>query len=348
MKNTLLLLHTFLLLTVISCSGQQQPEQPAEIIIGDTVTDIGKNIGAVLHDSRGVYWLASNGEGVFRYDGKTMMRISDKDGLCSNFVTGIKEDRFGVIWFSTRDGVCSFDGKKITNRTAEIENAPAGKVRYMKGGLFFGHLNGVAFFDGNKFTGFTLHPINYEPERNSTYRPYGIYSWIADKDGNIWFGTQERGVCKYDGMTYTWFAENGLDKAAVRTMYQDKNGTVWAGNNGAGLFRFDGKTFINMTAEKGLENPEFLKSLQSKPGTLARPWTMNEDSAGNLWIGTIDNGLWKYDGTTLVNYTTENGLPGNSVWTIIKNNKGELLVVTDGEVVSRMEGDKFEKLMGNK
>lgn len=343
MKNIILLLCAFHLLTVISCSGQKHPvsEAPQEVVIGDTVLSMGKNIGSILQHSGGDYWYASNGGGVYRYNGKIWMNITQDHGLCSNFVLKVEEDIDGKVWFTTRDGVCSFDGKTFTNHTAAITGAPTGRWQYVKGGLFFGHLNGICFYDGTTFTNFTIHPGMYVPDRSSLNRPYAIYSTLVDRSGNVWFGTQERGVCRYDGMRFTWFTENGLDKAAVRTLYQDKSGTVWASNNGAGLFRFNGQSFANITVENGLGNPEFLKSQKSNPGTLARPWTMNEDTAGNLWVGTIDNGLWKYNGTTLVNYTTANGLPGNSVWTLHKNRNGELWVVTDGEVVS--EAGEFEK-----
>lgn len=48
--------------------------------------------------------------------------------------------------------------------------------------------------------------------------------------------------------------------------------------------------------------------MSDKHGTLARVWTINEDNNGNLWIGTIDACVWRYDGKNLTNYTTKDGL----------------------------------------
>jgi ligand-binding sensor domain-containing protein len=70
---------------------------------------------------------------------------------------------------------------------------------------------------------------------------------------------------------------------------------------------------------------------------------MNKDENGNLWIGTIDAGVWKYDGTNLTNYTTKDGLTGNAIWTIYRDKKGELWFVTDGEAICKYNGNTFTK-----
>jgi ligand-binding sensor domain-containing protein len=361
--NILLL---FSVLTMfVSCKGQTQkpPEnksvQPLAVAIGDTVSDIGKDIDCILQDRNGHYWFASNGEGAYLYDGKTLTHITVKHGLCSNFVLNISEDIHGNLWFTTRNGVCRLNGNSsanlidvfknpsngslFTDHTFNINNAPDGKLQFVTGGLFFNRLNGMCFYDGRSFTNFAIHPNTYTPAPSSMNRPYSVYSTLVDKAGNVWFGTQEKGVCRYDGNSFTFFTGQGLELAAVRTLFQDKAGNIWAGNNGAGLFKFNGKEFMNFTNEKGLANPGFLKKLEGKEGTLARPWAINEDDKGNLWIGTIDAGVWKYDGTTLTNYTTKDGLDGNSIWAIYKDKKGELWFVTNGEAVCKFNASTFTK-----
>lgn len=339
------------LTTFVSCSGQSQKAsenktpQSLTVNIGDTVSDLGKNIDCIFQDKNDNYWFASNGDGVYRYDGKTLTHITDKDGLLSNFVLKIEEDENGNLWFSTRDGVCSFNGVSFINYTDIIKYALVGKLKFIKGGLFFNQLDGICFYDGKSFTNFSIHPVTYAPSPGNMNRPYSVYSTLVDKAGNVWFGTQEKGVCRYDGNSFTFFTEKGLNLAAVRTLFQDKSGNIWAGNNGAGLFKFSGTSFINFTDEKGLANRDFLKKLAGKEGTLARPWTINEDDKGNLWIGTIDAGVWKYDGTNLTNYTTKHGLAGNAIWTIYKDKKGELWFVTDGETICKFNGTTFTKFI---
>jgi ligand-binding sensor domain-containing protein len=332
-----------------SCNGQNQKLyeyriEPTTAAIGYPVSELGKNIDCMLQDKNGNYWFASNGDGVYRYDNKTLLHITDKDGLCSNFVLAIQQDIHGYLWFSTRDGICQFDGKKFTNYTTIIKNAPIGRLQYKEGGLFFNHLNGVCFYDGNTFTNFVIYPGSYKPSMSDMNRPYSIYSTLIDNTGNVWFGTQSQGVCRYDGKTFTYLTDKNLAGPAVRTMFQDKAGNIWFGNNGGGLYRYDGKKLTNITEEKNLGNAEFLKgTFNDKPGSLARVWAINEDNDGNLWIGTIDAGVWKFDGTNLTNYTIKDGLPGNAIWAIYKDNKGELWYVTNGDAICTFNGQAFIK-----
>jgi Two component regulator propeller len=340
------------ILTIFASCNEGKPtfsETPTEKVttkmMSDTLSSgIGKNIDCVLQDKHGNYWLASNGEGVYRYDGKTWKHFTKKDGLCADFVWNINEDVNGIVWFSTRDGFCAYNGIFFTDYTDVIKNAPKEKLHYSKGGLFFNHLNGICFYDGKSFSNFVIHPDHYKPAPNDRNRPYSIYSTLVDKAGNVWFGTQSQGVCRYDGTTFSYLTDKNLAGPAVRAMYQDHSGNLWFGNNGGGLFRYDGKTLSNVTEEKGLGNPEFLQGIfNDKVGTLARVWAINEDREGNLWVGTIDAGLWKFDGKNWTNYTTKEGLLGNAIWAISKDNLGELWFVINGETICKFDGKAFVK-----
>lgn len=339
-----------LLVTFISCNGNGQKssvnihEKSIVISIGDTVSNSMKNIDCIFQDNSNNYWFGTNGNGIYRYNGKNILHITEEDGLCSNFVWGIEQDNNGIFWISTRDGICNFDGKKFIDYTDTIKSAPSGTFNFKKGGLFFNHLGGICFYDGKTFTNFVIHPLLYKPEPNSLYRPYGVYCTLVDNSGKTWFGTQEKGVCVYDGNRFSFLTDKNLAGPAVRSIFQDKTGTLWFGNNGGGLFCYDGRILRNITEEKKLGNDEFLfgKKLVDKPGTLARVFAINEDRSGNIWIGTPDAGVWKFDGINMTNYTPKEGLSGYSVTLIYKDKNGELLFVSDGEAVLRYDGKIFK------
>jgi len=96
-------------------SEQVQPTDANTLgrqVIGDgQLTDY---VRRILQDSRGHYWFGSNGDGVYRYDGATLVVFSVGEGLAGAQVTGILEDRRGHIWISTDGGVSRFDGKSFT------------------------------------------------------------------------------------------------------------------------------------------------------------------------------------------------------------------------------------------
>lgn len=348
-----IILNTTLLFSILtaffSCNGQNpkyagnEIEQTVSITIGDTVLTLGKNIDYIFQDKNDIYWFASNGEGVYRFDGETIIHFTIKDGLCSNFVWKVVEDRNGKLWFVTRDGFCILDDNKFIDYTDTIKNAPYGKLSYTSGGVFFNHLNGICFYDGKSFLNFIINPSTYTPPTNTYYRPYEVYCTLVDQSGNIWFGTQEKGVCVYDTKTFSFIDSKDLGGPAVRSIFQDKNGILWFGNNGGGLYQYDGKTLRNITEEKNLTNYEFLKERKfvDKEGSLARVFAINQDNYGNIWIGTVDAGVWKYDGANLTNFTTKDGLSGNAVYVIFKDKSGRLWFVSNGEKIFHFDGQKF-------
>jgi len=309
-----------------------------------------KSIDYIFQDSHNNYWIASNGQGVYYYDGKTTRHYTVADGLPSDDVWTIQEDARHTLWFSTRDGFAQFDGKGFRDLTFLIHHAPLGQPVFDQKGIFFPHLNGVCYYDGVVFTNLRITPPDYKDPETNLYRPFGVYCTLLDSDGKLYLGTQEKGVGIKEGTSVRFLKEHDLAGPAVRTIFKDSKGIFWFGNNGGGLFRFDGTTLRNITEEQNLSNAEFLhgKTLVDKPGSLARVFAINEDKNGNLWIGTADAGVWKMDTTgQLSNYTEKDGLSGKQVTGIFKNRMGELMFVSNGDMISVFDGLRFTKFTIN-
>ncbi|MFB0906898.1 MAG: two-component regulator propeller domain-containing protein [Spirosomataceae bacterium] len=136
MKNQFVMLYLLILIGLsFSCT------QSEKTIIGESEFDTSDEVGtpeteilldevhdtlkyttgtrSIFQDSKGRYWFGSHKEGVYSYDGKSFTYFTTNDGLSSNQVRTIQEDKHGTIWFRTSEGVCSFDGKKITNYRKE-------------------------------------------------------------------------------------------------------------------------------------------------------------------------------------------------------------------------------------
>lgn len=65
-----------------------------------------------------------------------------------------------------------------------------------------------------------------------------------------------------------------------------------------------------------------------------------EDRHGHLWFGTMNRGAARFDGMKLTYFTTENGLPSNTVPSFAEDAQGNLWVGThDG--ICRFDGAKF-------
>jgi ligand-binding sensor domain-containing protein len=350
------------------CNGQNKPENVNNIVPNQpstalkesdtsisnatTATEIDPNIRSIFQDKNGHYWFGTNAAGVYRYDGKTLLQYTVKDGLSNNQVQNIQEDQLGNIWFGTGVfGVSKFDGRIFTTLTKQenlqLNNGADINWKSAPNDLWFYAGGGVYHYNGHSFVYLPLDKsgFNFKQPKSSPYNlsRFAVYSVLKDKKGNVWFGTQAQGVCRYDGKSFTWFTEKGLEGSAVLGLFEDSNGILWFGNNGAGLFRYDGKSLVNFTEEKRLGNSEFKVSGKSGPGTLARIYAINEDNSGNLWVGTVDAGAWKYDGNNLTNYTTKNGLPSNAINVIYKDRVGELWFGTDGDGICKFNGESFTR-----
>ena len=66
-----------------------------------------------------------------------------------------------------------------------------------------------------------------------------------------------------------------------------------------------------------------------------------EDSRGNLWFGTFDNGVTCYDGRQFFHYPLAEGLSFNTVWSILEDSRGNLWFGTRGGGVNRYDGKSF-------
>jgi ligand-binding sensor domain-containing protein len=61
----------------------------------------------------------------------------------------------------------------------------------------------------------------------------------------------------------------------------------------------------------------------------------------HLWIGTVDAGVWQYDGNAFINYTTKNGLSSNAINFIYKDKNDEMWFGTDANGICKFNGHTF-------
>jgi ligand-binding sensor domain-containing protein len=177
-----------------------------------------------------------------------------------------------------------------------------------RGHLWFGTVNhGVVHYDGQSLQTLTTRdglPSNAVP------------SLTEDLDGNLWIGTQE-GICRYDGKTITNFGQAEGLPARGGNVFKDKNGQIWA-NMYLGLYRYDGKSF------EEFKLPIQKESLQAYAAISGRASLRLRDRAGNLWFSTNGAGVFKFDGKSFTQYTSQHGLCTNFVTGIVEDRAGNL------------------------
>lgn len=186
---------------------------------------------------------------------------------------------------------------------------------------------------------------------------------FEDSKGNLWFGTLEKGVAKYDGKTLKYLTtEDGLLTNRITTILEDSTNTLWFGT-GQGIVKYDGKTFTHFTEKEGLcDNSISGLFIDSKGIFWIRTWggicqfdgekftdfslpypevdtpinedTKNwiteimEDSQGNMWFSRDGYGATKYDGETFTHFTKKDGLHSNNVTQIQEDKDGNFWFAT--------------------
>lgn len=181
------------------------PLPAADIRAFPKVTQPPKLIHCIFQDKTGRIWFGSNGGGAYCYDGKSLVNISEKDGLCNNVVRCIMQDRAGNLWFATRfGGVSRYDGKSFVNFTVDNSGLSSNDVWTMKedrsGAIWFAALGaGVDRYDGKSFTHYSLKDglVNRH-----------VQSIAEDKTGSLWFGTSG-GLFRYDRNSFVNITRDG-------------------------------------------------------------------------------------------------------------------------------------------
>ena len=133
--------------------------------------------------------------------------------------------------------------------------------------------------------------------------------------------------------TYTYL--DGLAGNNAWSIHRDLDGILWFGTD-SGVSRYDGKRFINFTTEDGLAGNN-IRAIHSDPDGILWFGSGGWRIADWRWDGS---GVSRYDGKGFVNFTTEDGLAGNTISAIHNDPDGILWFGTDSGV-SRYDGKRF-------
>jgi ligand-binding sensor domain-containing protein len=295
-------------------------------------TNPGDNVHGGLQDKEGNLWFVTTGDGVYRYDGKSFAQFTTTNGLNSNNVNCILEDKDGKIWIGTVAGACLYDGKTFTEIKIPLPKSLAPNkyhnthdvfsiMQDKSGKLWFATIDGVYVYDGKSFTSFIVNEGvgGYKSSNNNN-----VEYILEDKAGNLWFGGRvNKGVFRYDGKSITNLKPDGDNWAWP--VLQDRKGNIWFSNwNGA--YRYDGKSFTTFTKNDGLCSDGVSR--------------ITEDKNGNLWFAGGD-GICRYDGKTFTCLTTKDGLANKGIWSILEDKNGDLWIGSSNTGLCRFDGNTF-------
>jgi len=225
-------------------------------------------------------------------------QIGVLDGLPSNRVNALAEDRQGYLWIATRDGLARYDG--VGFRIWRIEDGLGDNFVWTvhvdaQDRVWAGtRRGGLSMLDADRAT-FTYYNRGTHP----AIRGDEIWSVLSTPDGAVWFGTADSGLYRFlpDGQLQAFAADpsdpRSLPSDSVGHLAVADDGTLWVGTK-SGVARWTGHDFAVVEA------PELAHALVDG---------LVFDAAGDLWIGVSTGALvhrsdGRTDSTSLVDPAT--------------------------------------------
>jgi ligand-binding sensor domain-containing protein/signal transduction histidine kinase len=290
-----------------------------------------------------------------------------REGLPSDFVSGVQLARSGAVWITTRGGICQYRGGTIERMGFEIESlgrSPEflGVYEDRRGNLWtLGDTCLVNLAEGNRINRFG------SGER--------IWTLCEGRQGQLWIGTSGQGLFTFDGDAFlpVNFGAGRLP-SDVRALCEDREGNLWLGTYGSGLVRLQPRRVRQFDTAAGLpsDTPTCLaqdsegrlwvgfehaglyvggkehfepKAAEGDAATLNRISALAATPDGTLWVGTYGSGLYALNSQRMsvgLHLTTANGLSDDTILALAAETNGVVWVSTPAGGLHRWAGGKLQ------
>ncbi len=182
--------------------------------------NMGGASGGMAYDKNKVFWAAGSG-GISRFVNNEWETFNKKDGLPSIIVNFIRKDSKDTLWAGTQKGLAKWDTSWVS--AADGVEFPSDDFTSMTedntGRLWFGTRKGICVYDRKSYT-------NYQAIESLDLKKFFVTCLSIDNKGVAYAGTENDGILKFDGTTWTQY-----DKKGTGAMF-DKITAIKIGSDG--------------------------------------------------------------------------------------------------------------------
>lgn len=306
----------------------------------DHTDGINSDVVLSIRKSRdGVVWVGTAQGGVNVYNPKQYKfqpfnKFSVQgDGLSYREVLSVCEDKKGYLWIGTDGGGLNlynpfnktFQYFKYDFQDNHSLSGDVVKCIYEDsyGNIWIGtYNNGLNLLRDRtgKFTRFT-----HDPENEKSLSQNDIWAITEDANRNLWIATLHGGLNLFDRNTETFTryefkkTETPIGDRIYSMVADNKRKGLWLGT-GSGLSYFDVKKRFLSTV-----------NLASNVLNNDQVTVLCLDYKNNLWIGTRENGINRYnpETNTITSFTVKDGLISNMIAGILEDERYNLWISTD-------------------
>ena len=273
---------------------------------GAGTTANGVIVSNLYCDSAGRVWLTtSNENGLFLCVDGLFNPRDEFEPYTTYFATSIMQDSKGKFWIGLGEkGMSVMENGKVQILKTEtiLDKIPTTAIlQDKKGNIWFGTEKGLVVYAEGKF---------WEYKGASELTGSNINRIIQDREGNIWFATDRNGIGKMTLGKFKMFklgvTVNGFDES--------EDGKIWVGTD-TGVLCYDHDVQVQN------QLTEYTKGLRIRHVQIS--------SDGKVLVCCYTKpGFLIYDGNTIKNWSTDNGLAGNKVRVAVETKEDEYYVGT--------------------
>jgi ligand-binding sensor domain-containing protein/serine phosphatase RsbU (regulator of sigma subunit) len=320
----------------------------------DSLASMG--VRCIIEDDQGYLWFGHLNGGISRFNGTGFEKASFDTISLTGDITAIAQIG-SKIWFtSTNDGAVQADFpvrdiRKIKARQFKGKDGLSDQV-------FGATVNRDSAFICIADVG--LRRFNNEEDKFENYRMphmttyFSTTSLLEDSRGNIWFGTYNGGIYKYNmsesRMEFIDLPRIGVSSNTATCFSEDRHGRMWVGTWEGGIVMFE-KDFM-VSQVNGINNYDLnkVRVFNEKNGLIpSRIYDIMEDVEGNILVADQNNGLTLYKGDAFVSYNKEELLPDPNVNAIYEDKAGSVWFGTNAGISRFNPGtDKLPVIYNNR
>jgi len=280
------------------------------------------------------------------------------DGLPNNNVTALARTPDGYLWVASPAALARFDGVRFEKFSSLLfgfnqANRIHSIAESRSGGLWFALERGtIVYSDPRQVRIFTNGLPNLAAQ-----------ALIEDNDGSVWAVFILGIVChiQTNGEVIHFTERDGMPDGPVCSLAKDSHGGIWfaksrsgqkvaqVGNYRAGRFQTllsFGRATVRIAAARDgdvwiCNGSQLLKYHEgSQPEDLGNfspdrqtsPTVLFEDNAGSVWIGTIDDGVYRFNGKTFEHIVTSHP----QISALLEDREGNIWAGTFGGGINRI------------
>jgi signal transduction histidine kinase/ligand-binding sensor domain-containing protein len=223
-------------------------------------------ISTMIFDRDGNLWLGTLGQGIFRIQGEVVDHYQRTEGLSGDTVIDLLEDREGLIWAVTTNGIDSFRDPAIatfSSREGLGADAVAGVLASKDGTIWIANAGSLDHIENGRVSSIGVE--NGLPGHQVT-------SLLEDRAGKLWVGVDDALYLFEQGRFRPLLRQKERPLGMVVALTEDIDENVWAecAGNPRRLVRFQDYQV----------REEVLTSQVPAGHSLAA------DPNGGIWIGT--------------------------------------------------------------